>query len=153
MCTALSKSPHRGTRICDRRRFSFFHHNFQNWNIHNKKSLLHIVSVNMEPKNAVFIYSSTANKKSVCFQTLWSSGTQRRTHGLPSPPCCLPHQEQQSGGRLWAGPEKILCTPSTLSDLDTKNKTKTKHFYLCSFNKRQKPYFSELDTINRQVTR
>lgn len=155
MCTALSKSPRKGTRICDRRRFSFFHHNFQSWNIQNKKSLLHIVSVNMEPKNAVFIYSSTTDEKIVCLQTLWSSGTQRRTHGLLSPPCSPPHQEQQSGGRLWAGPEKTLCTPSTLSDLDTKNKTKHKniHFYLCSFNKRQKPYFSELDTINRQVTR
>lgn len=34
-----------------------------------------------------------------------------------------------------------------------KTKHKNIHFYLCSFNKRQKPYFSELDTINRQVTR
>lgn len=124
MCTALSKSPRKGTRICDTRRFSFIHH--------NKKSLLHIVSVNMEPKNAAFIYSSTTNEKIVCLQTSWSSGTQRRTRGLLSPPCSPPHQEQQSGGRLWAGPEKSRCTPSTLSDLDTKTKHKNIFIYVHS---------------------
>lgn len=65
-------------------------------------------------------------KNSICFQTWWSYGIQRRTHEFLSPPYCLLHQEQQSGDLLLADPEKTQCRPSKLLHLETEKIEKKK---------------------------